>query len=101
MKECCCKYLDEQFGDPDIVAEIYEEYVRSVGEKIADAQSALDARKWSELDRAAHTIKGNSLAAGDTEMANLAIAMRNSANLQDAKSAENLLNGIIKLAEEL
>ena len=35
MKECCKQYLDEQFGgDADVMAEIYNEYVSSVGEKI-------------------------------------------------------------------
>ena len=38
MKECCAKYLDEQFGgDADIVGEIYGEYVSAVREKIAEA----------------------------------------------------------------
>ena len=41
MKECCAKYLDEQFGgDADIVGEIYGEYVSSVREKIAEAGKA-------------------------------------------------------------
>ena len=35
MKECCKQYLDEQFGgDADIVAEVYKEYVTSVGAKL-------------------------------------------------------------------
>ena len=70
MKPCCEKYLNEQFGgDAEIVAEIYSEYVSSLKTKIAEAVAALDGGQWDVLDKAAHTIKGNALAAGDTETA--------------------------------
>ena len=63
MKECCRKYLDEQFGDDDVVKEIYDEYASSAHEKIAEAGAALAAGDWTTLDRVAHTLKGNALAA--------------------------------------
>ena len=41
MKECCRKYLDEQFGgDADVVNEIYGEYVASAQQKAAEASKA-------------------------------------------------------------
>ncbi len=84
MKLCCKDYLSEQFGgDADIMNELYEEYVRSVREKIAEIDSAIANLDWLHLDRSAHALKGNALAAGDGEMAETAIAMRKSAALRD------------------
>ncbi len=85
MKQCCQEYLDEQFGgDADVMKEIYDEYVRSVHEKIGELRSALDASDWLHIDRLAHAMKGNALAAGDPEMAETAIGIRKSAALKDA-----------------
>ena len=102
MKECCKAYLDEQFGgDADVVAEIYGEYVSSIGEKTGEAEAALAAQDWPRLDKVAHTIKGNALAAGDTEMANTAISLRKAAALQDAALASPLVDRIKELAKGL
>jgi len=88
MKKCCQDYMNEQFGgDADLIAEIYNEYVSSVTGKIA--QTALAEQNRTALDRIAHTIKGNALAVGDTDMAEAAIALRKTAALgDDAGSAE-------------
>lgn len=101
MKRCCQEYLDEQFGDPEVVGEIYEEYVRSVNDKILDAQEALEAGDWDRLDRTAHTIKGNALAAGDKEVAEVAIALRNVSHLANSGSAKTLLDKLCALAKIL
>lgn len=102
MKECCKKYLDEQFGgDADVVAEIYNEYVSSIGVKMGEAESALAATDWTKLDRTAHTIKGNALAAGDPEMADTAIALRKAAALADAALSASLLEKIKELSKVL
>ncbi|MBO7684362.1 MAG: Hpt domain-containing protein [Kiritimatiellae bacterium] len=102
MKECCKTYLDGQFGgDADIVAEIYGEYVSSVGEKIGEAEAALAAPDWTRLDKVAHTIKGNALAAGDGETAETAISLRKAAALCDAAQAASLLGRLKELAGEL
>ena len=102
MKPCCKTYLDEQFGgDADIVNEIYAEYVASIGEKLAEAEAALSSGDWVRLDRSAHTIKGNALSSGDTEMAETAIEMRKAATLSDAALAASLMEKIKKLAGEL
>ena len=99
MKECCRKYLDEQFGgDADVVNEIYGEYVASLGVKLGEAKTALAAREWLPLDRIAHTIKGNALAAGDEEMAQTAIALRSAAHLQDEVTAAELVSKLEQLS---
>ena len=102
MKECCKAYLDEQFGgDADVTAEIYGEYVSSVGEKIAVAERALAAPDWTALDRAAHTLKGNALAAGDQEMADTAIELRKAAALADAGGSSALIAKLKELSTRL
>ena len=102
MKECCAKYLEEQFGgDADIMGEIYGEYVSSIHEKIGEADAALAASDWTRLDRTAHTIKGNALAAGDEEMAGTAIELRKAAAVNDADQSAQLLDGIRELSKAL
>ena len=102
MKECCRKYLMEQFGDDvEVVDEIYAEYVSSIKAKTAAADSALSAGDWEELDKVAHAVKGNSLAAGDQQMADTAIALRNAAKLQERDLAGQLIANIKALAEQL
>ena len=102
MKECCKIYLDEQFGgDADIMAEIYNEYVSSVREKVEDAGKSLSASDWTTLDRVAHTIKGNALAAGDEETANVAIELRKAAALNDAGLSATLIDKIRELSKGL
>lgn len=92
MKECCKAYLDEQFGgDAEIIGEIYSEYVSSVRGKIKEAQEALAGTAWDPLDKVAHAVKGNALAAGDQEMANVAIALRNAAKLQNSEESAGLI----------
>ena len=102
MKESCKKYLNEQFGDDaEVVDAIYAEYVASIGAKTAEADAALAEGAWDKLDKVAHTVKGNSLAAGDQQMADVAIALRNSAKLQDRDQAARLIADIRVLAEQL
>ena len=102
MKLCCKQYLDEQFGgDADMVNEIYAEYASSMKDKAQDAVVALAGASWEILDRVAHTIKGNALAAGDNEMAQLGIELRQAAKLQDSSLASSLLEGIKAMAQEL
>lgn len=102
MKECCRKYLNEQFGDDaEVVDAIYAEYVSSVGAKTAEADAALAASEWDTLDKVAHTVKGNSLAAGDQQMADAAIALRGAAKSQDRGQAAQLIADMKALAEQL
>ena len=99
MKECCRKYLVEQFGDDtEVVDAIYAEYVSSISAKMAEADAALAAGVWDALDKAAHTVKGNALAAGDQQMADTAIALRNAAKLQEHDQAERLIADLKALA---
>ena len=102
MKECCKAYLDEQFGgDADVMAEIYGEYVSSVQVKLSEADAALAASEWPRLDKIAHTIKGNALAAGDEDMANTAIELRKAATLGDAALSAKLVDNLKELAKLL
>ena len=102
MKECCRKYLSEQFGnDTEVVDEIYAEYVSSVNVKAAEADAALAAGAWDALDKVAHTIKGNSLAVGDQQMADTAIELRNAAKLQDRDKAGRLVADLKTLEKQL
>ena len=102
MKECCKTYLNEQFGDDaDVVNEIYGEYVSSVRVKVMEATTALTGSAWQQLDRVAHTVKGNALAAGDNEMADAAIQLRRVAQLQDAAQAGELIGRMQELSELL
>ncbi len=102
MKECCRKYLGEQFGDDmEVVNEIYAEYVTSVGDKMAEAVAALAVGAWDALDKVAHTIKGNALAAGDQQMGDAAIALRNVARQQDRVGADRLVADMKVLATQL
>ena len=102
MKECCKDYLNEQFGgDAGTVESVYALYVESVGEKLADAKDALAGGDWVKLDAAAHTLKGNALAAGDKPLAEVAIALRNAAKLQAIEHSTQLISQIEKLQSEL
>lgn len=102
MKECCKVYLSEQFGgDADVMGMIYDEYVTSVREKVEDAAAKLAAADWTTLDRIAHTIKGNALAAGDTDTANTAIELRKAAALSDVSLSTSLIDKIRELSKEL
>ena len=101
MKECCREYLAKQIGDSEEdIAAIYSEYVKSVGVKADEAQAALAAGAWHELDKVAHTVKGNSLSVGDQQMADVAIALRGAAQLQDRGKAEQLIAEMRALSEQ-
>ena len=102
MKECCAAYLSDQFGgDAEIMNEIYGEYIASVQKKLEEADATLAAGDWIALDRVAHTIKGNSLATGDSEMAQTAVELRSSAQLKDSQQATELITKLKTLAGQL
>ena len=102
MKECCRQFLADQFGgDEDVMNEIYGEYASSVGEKLAEARECLAKGDWPVLDRIAHTLKGNSLAAGDTEMADNAIELRKAAALGDVPECEARISAMAELSKLL
>ncbi len=102
MKECCRKYLCEQLGDDmGIISEVYAEYVSSIGNKMAEADAAVAVGAWDTLDKVAHTIKGNALTAGDQQMADTAIELRNAAKLQDRVQTTQHIADMRALAELL
>jgi HPt (histidine-containing phosphotransfer) domain-containing protein len=97
MKDCCKEYLMSQFGDEDVVGEIYNEYVESLGQKLSESEAAIASQDWIALDRAAHALKGNALAAGDEAVANVAIELRNAAKLQKLDESKGLVAKIKEL----
>ena len=102
MKASCEKHLGEQFGgDVELMCEIYDEYVRSVAEKREELKEARAASDWTLVDRVAHTLKGNALAAGDQEMADAAIAVRKASALCDAAGAASRVEKMGELSNEL
>ena len=101
MKQMCHDYLIDQFGDEDVVTEIYNEYVSSLQGKLAEVETALKDGAWVDVDHIAHAIKGNALAAGDNPMAEVAIELRNSAKLSNAEDCRRLVDGLVELSKEL
>ena len=102
MKPCCKEYLNVQFGgDEEIVAEIYNEYASSARDKTAEAAAALAAEQYDALDKIAHTIKGNALAAGDGETAEIGIALRSAAKLHSRDEAAGLIEKLNALVAAL
>ena len=101
MKQCCKDYLMEQFGDEDVVNEIYAEYVTSMQEKIPELEAALATENWAALDPLAHAVKGNALATGDNDVANVAIALRVAAKMAEKDNAATLFAKLKTLAEEI
>ena len=102
MKECCRKYLEEQFaGDAGVMNEIYGEYISSMRAKVVEAGAALASGDWTQLDRIAHTVKGNALSVGDAEMAETAIELRKTAELKDVAASTALIARLDGFSKEL
>lgn len=102
MKSCCREYLAKQFpGDDGVVEEIYAEYCSAMREKLSEMAQALAQSDWEVLDRLAHTVKGNSLWVGDTEMAEVAIELRGAAKSNDASKAESCIARLREIAAGL
>lgn len=91
----------EQFGDEEVVGEIYAEYANSMQEKLPEIEAALAAENWTVLDQLAHAVKGNALATGDTETANTAIALRAAAKLSEKNTARTLIDKLQELAKAI
>ena len=101
MKQCCKDYLMEQFGDEDVVKEIYAEYATSIQEKLPELEAALAAENWTALDQLAHAVKGNALATGDSAVADVAISMRTAAKMSEKDNAASLLAKMKELAKDI
>lgn len=102
MKACCREYLDGQFGgDGSLVAEVYDEYVKSAREKADEAAVALADGRYADLDQIAHAAKGNALAVGDSEAVEAAIALRAAARDGDRDAAAALVSRMKDLSAAL
>jgi len=101
MKQCCKDYLMEQFGDEDVVNEIYAEYAKSIQEKLPELKAALTEENWSALDKLAHAVKGNALATGDNDVANAAISLRIAAKMAEKDNARSIFEKIRELVKDI
>lgn len=101
MKQCCKDYLMEQFGDEEVIGEIYAEYVASIHEKTPEIDTALANEDWNSLDKLAHAVKGNALATGDKDIADAAIALRIAAKMSDKATAGSLIAKIKDFSKDL
>ncbi len=102
MKECCEKYMKEQFGDDaELLQSIYDEYVCSAMAKTDETKKLCTSCEWPALDRVAHTIKGNALAVGDEETAEVAVSLRKAAAVGDAREVSALIERMERLVSEL
>ena len=91
----------EQFGDEEVIGEIYAEYVASIHEKTPEIDTALANEDWNSLDKLAHAVKGNALATGDTDVANVAISLRIAAKMSEKNTADSLLGKLKELAKDI
>ena len=70
-------------------------------EKLTEMTQTLAKADWEVLDRLAHTVKGNSLWVGDTEMAEVAIELRGAAKTSDTAKAESCIARLREIAAGL
>ena len=101
MKDDVRQWLNDQFGgDEETIAAVWEEYLGSAAEKIAEGRAALAASDFPLLDRIAHTLKGNALMVGDQTSAMAGIALRDAAKASDPAAAEKALDRLEALDRE-
>lgn len=101
MKDDVRQWLNEQFGgDEETIAAVWDEYLNSATEKIAEGRAALAAFDFPLLDRIAHTLKGNALMVGDQASAAAGVALRDAAKASDPTAAERALDQIAALDAE-
>lgn len=101
MKDDVRQWLNEQFGgDEETIAAVWDEYLNSAAEKIAEGRAALAAFDFPLLDRIAHTLKGNALMVGDQASVAAGVALRDAAKASDPTAAERALDQIAALDAE-
>ena len=75
--------------------------VNSIHEKVPELEAALAAENWASLDSLAHAVKGNALATGDNDVANVAISLRVAAKMSEKNNATSLFEKLKELAKEI
>ena len=101
-KESVRQWLISQFGEDEaLMGEIFGEYLRTTGETIAKAVSAMAGEDYRELDRIAHTLKGNALMVGDQDAADAAYEMRNASKASDRAGCEAALAKVRRIFDEV
>lgn len=101
MKECVKNWLTEQFGDADdVITEVWNEYIGTTTDRIAEARAALAAADFPQLDAIAHKLKGNALMVGDQPSATAAIELRDAAKASAADAAAKAIDALAALDAE-
>lgn len=92
MEDGIRQWMASQFGDDaETIALVWNEYLADTAKRLAAARAALTAGDFTELDRVAHTLKGNALNVGDRRMMEAALALREASQTANGSLAEGLL----------
>ena len=101
MKDNVRQWLAEQFGDDaETISTVWDEYLSSAAEKIAEARVALEASDFPLLNSIAHALKGNALVVGDQELAAAGIALGEAAAASSMTSVAKALDWIERVDRE-
>ena len=98
MNDNVRQWMNEQFeGDSETIALVWGEYLNETAVKLDAVRTALAASDFPELDRLAHTLKGNALMVGDTALVQASISLRDAAKASDAEASGRALARLAEL----
>ena len=83
--------------DEELLASLYADYLFTFDDVITSARLQIASGDFAELDVTAHTLKGASLAVGDTEVYEASLVLRDAAKASDAAgvaSAEEAIESL-------
>jgi len=101
MKDDVRQWLGEQFaGEDETMALVWGEYLTETSSKLEATRAALAEENFPELDRLAHTLKGNALMVGDGALVTAAVALRDASKASDAEGCERALARLVVLDGE-
>jgi chemotaxis protein histidine kinase CheA len=102
MKDMIYAYLKEQVGTDDmtLLDSFYEEYCKTIEEKIVNLKAALESKDFEALRKLTHALKGDSAIVGDEPMREHALAFENGAKANDLNTCQAELEEVIKLAPQ-
>ena len=83
--------------DEEMLALLYGDYISTLDVEIPKACALAAAGNFAELDVTAHTLKGATMAVGDTEMYDTVIKLRDAAKASDGASASDAASMLVAL----
>ena len=104
MKDMIRKWLvREVLGteDEEMLQSLYDSYLATLDGEIAKARTQTSDGEFAALDRTAHTLKGVTLAVGDTETYDAVIKLRDAAKASDAAAASSAVAALESLRAAL